>query len=383
MTRQHLTSTVLLLLHLFIADAAVFFKDVGKTDFDPRISGRVYRKRINFTTVIGTAPYDESVFETHIYGGNFTYNISGLEPGTYDLTLGFAENYPGNCDVGRRVFNVTYNGGQEFETLLDVYSRVRCYAAYFSTKTVATDESGQIILDFTSDPDQNYPFLSLILVEETLGEDTNETAPMLFFQNAGTGYENLLNIEGNTSAYYSSNIVVAGAKTYGLRVFLTHRYGENFRYILDGFNANKTYVVTLGFAEKFIPNCVEGARVFNVKINGLNFVKDLDVFAEVGCNTALILSDIVAPTRKGEFSIKFVAEVESAMVSFIRVEEYVVVVPPNATVTRPSNVTATRPSNATATRPSNATVTTRPSNATVLPKAKANTTGRLLRAGQY
>lgn len=321
-----LLTILALLSQLLIVDAAIFFTNVGETGLDDTsmISGTFYRKKINDTAISGNATYDESVFQTHITGGNFTYTISGLSPGDYDLTLGFAETYKGNCDVGARVFNVTYNGGQEFKNFVDVYSHVRCFTAYFITKTVATDTSGKIVLDFESSPGDDFPFISMIEVNDAFSTNMSSPAPMLFFRNAGNTDEDVSIVTGDTDVFFSDATTVVDAGSFGPLVFLTHRYGQSFSYKLEGFNSTLLYDVTVGFAEMYPPNCAKRARLMNVKMNGLDLAKNLDVFATVGCNTSLLLSKTVTPNKEGTFSIKFTAVMDSAMVSFIRVEENIV-----------------------------------------------------------
>jgi Malectin domain len=103
------------------------------------------------------------VFQTHRSGSNFAYTITGLLPyASYDVTLGFAENYEEYCNVGMRRFNVTVNN-RPFEIDLDVYDTVGCFRALVLTKAYKATGDGTLVIQFKQI--KRHPMISLIAIE--------------------------------------------------------------------------------------------------------------------------------------------------------------------------------------------------------------------------
>ena len=110
-------------------------------------------------SISGAGKYDEAVFLSH-RSGQPTYTFTGFEPSSeWSVTLGFAEIYTQNCDVGKRIFDVRING-EDFTSDLDVFAVVGCTTAYVVTKFFAADNDGQLKIEFTGKVD--YPMISLI-----------------------------------------------------------------------------------------------------------------------------------------------------------------------------------------------------------------------------
>ena len=98
-----------------------------------------------------------------------------------------------------------------------------------------------------------------------------------------------------------------------LGVYRTERYG-NFSYNIPVSNGSK-YVI-LKFAEIYF-NTV-GARIFNVNINGVRVISNLDIFKEVGFAKPLDLSFPVSVTNNN-INIEFIPVVQNPKVSGIEV----------------------------------------------------------------
>ena len=81
---------------------------------------------------------------------------------------------------------------------------------------------------------------------------------------------------------------------------------------------NGTYTVNLGFAETYSGTMKVGGRVFNVTLQGAVVFSNLDVFAAVGGNAALIKTATVSVTN-GTLAIGFQHVVENPMISSIEV----------------------------------------------------------------
>jgi hypothetical protein len=119
-----------------------------------------------------------------------------------------------------------------------------------------------------------------------------------------------------------STVAVGGAVTgtSDSTLYDTQRYGNNFSYV---FNVPAgSYQLTLDFAETYSGDFGVGDRVFNVLVNGVTVLANLDVYAQVGANTALdeIINN-VAPSG-GAITIQFEGTASadtSAMVEAIQI----------------------------------------------------------------
>jgi hypothetical protein len=120
---------------------------------------------------------------------------------------------------------------------------------------------------------------------------------------------------------YQADTLFSGGNTYRTTaaiadttddtLYQSERYG-NFNYNVPV--ATGTYVVTLKFAEIYFsaPNM----RAFDVLIEGAKVVSNLDVFAQVGKNTAYDVTVSVAVTD-GTLNLTFRSLIDNAKVSAI------------------------------------------------------------------
>ena len=123
----------------------------------------------------------------------------------------------------------------------------------------------------------------------------------------GTSYQaDTLFSGGNT---YRTTAAIAGTTDDAL--YQSERYG-NFSYNVPVANGN--YVVTLKFAEIYFSSA--GMRAFDVLIEGAIVVSNLDVFAQVGRNTAHDVTVSVGVTD-GMLNITFRSLINNAKVSAI------------------------------------------------------------------
>jgi Malectin domain len=156
----------------------------------PYLSGRFWSS--SFGNAITGIPVEyqnvSHVFKTHRSGSSFVYTITGLLPySSYDVILGFAENYNEYCTTGARRFNVTVNG-KPFATDLDVYDTVGCYSALVITKAYRADTFGQLFIRFI--PIKTHPFVAMIGINSkgpikkvTLFQAVNQTKIMTLGNN--------------------------------------------------------------------------------------------------------------------------------------------------------------------------------------------------------
>jgi hypothetical protein len=122
--------------------------------------------------------------------------------------------------------------------------------------------------------------------------------------------------KGNTqfSTGYPSTTTAAIAGTPDDRLYQSERYGD-FSYAIPV--ANGDYLVTLKFAEIYWTQ--SGQRVFNVLMEGVKVISNLDLVAKVGPDKAY---DVTLPVRvtDGHLNIKFKSVVDNAKVSAIMVQ---------------------------------------------------------------
>jgi Malectin domain len=121
---------------------------------------------------------------------------------------------------------------------------------------------------------------------------------------------------GNTqfTTGYASTTTAAIAGTTDDRLYQSERYGD-FSYTIPV--ANGDYLVTLKFAEIYWTQ--PGQRVFNVLMEGVKVISNLDLAAKVGPNKAYDVTLTVHVTD-GKLNIAFKSVVDYAKVSAIMVQ---------------------------------------------------------------
>lgn len=108
-------------------DVDIFINAGSKSDVQQVANSDTAFYSGTVTNSAGEAP--NFYYKSSRYGMDFTYSFD-LAPGTYDVTLGFAENYaPVHCsETGKRVFHVYINGLVQLEGF-DIFARVGCHVA--------------------------------------------------------------------------------------------------------------------------------------------------------------------------------------------------------------------------------------------------------------
>jgi chitodextrinase len=135
---------------------------------------------------------------------------------------------------------------------------------------------------------------------------------------------NLPFVDNNGNTWLADSNFLAGsilnrgnveiANTDNDKLYQTERFG------MSGYNfkvANGTYVVNLHFAETFSGITAAGQRVFDVDVEG-NKLSNLDIFAEVGFNSALVKT-FVATVTDGSLNINFTAKTQRPLINAIEV----------------------------------------------------------------
>ncbi len=131
----------------------------------------------------------------------------------------------------------------------------------------------------------------------------------------------------NTSST-SSAITVASGDSATQAVYQTNRYGT-FSYLFPSLVANGTYTVVLHLAETYSGDAAVGKRVFSVTANGgaiscpavnggsTNCLKNVDIYARAGFNTALVVSAPVTADGSGNLKLTFTPTSDNAIVNGI------------------------------------------------------------------
>jgi len=292
---------------------------------------------------------DSNLFQSGRMGDHFSYQVY-LPNGKYEINLNFVES-PYITGKGQRVFDVTVEDKVELNNL-DIWSEVGSQKAL--TKTIKVNlKDGFLDIDFDSvvgqalvssieiipdkikakgntkadvvltQPESGKIALaaiapiepSLLAANEALPHDhTNDT-----FINAGGPQYTATDghiwsadnsfTGGNT---FATTLPITGTSDPAL--FQTERWG-NFSYNIPVATAG-TYQVELNFAEIYWNG--PGLRVFDVKAEGQLVLNNLDIWSEVGVNTALTKL-IEIGVSDGVLNLEFITEIDNAKISSIHV----------------------------------------------------------------
>jgi hypothetical protein len=110
----------------------------------------------------------------------------------------------------------------------------------------------------------------------------------------------------NAVASATLNLAQPGANAAPMAVYQHARSGV-FTYTIPGLTAGGTYTVLLHFAETYFT--AVGDREFNVAINGTTVLANLDIYAAVGLNAALLEQFSTTANSSGDIVIAFTAGV--------------------------------------------------------------------------
>ena len=156
-------------------------------------------------------------------------------------------------------------------------------------------------------------------IEAVFSSVAPQPGVVVFAANAGgSAYTAKSGINYSADQYYQggrtwkTSSSIAGTEDDPL--YKTERYG-NFSYSIPVANGN--YLVTLRFAEIYWSSA--NRRIFNVKVEGLQVITNLDIFAKVGKNNAY---DVTIPVsvRDGILQIDFITVKDNAKVSAISIQ---------------------------------------------------------------
>ncbi|OVA05594.1 Kinesin [Macleaya cordata] len=166
-----------------------------------------------------------------------------------------------------------------------------------------------------------------LMVKPAADSEIRETSPPVISINAG-GKDRAVNCGGVVfleDSFFNGGDAMRTDKSFGhdeegLALYQTARFG-NFSYKFQTLEAGN-YAVDLHFAEIIFTNGPPGMRVFNVFIQEEKVVSGIDIYAQVGSNKPLVLSDLKASVNGKEgLSIRFEGLIGSPIVCGISVRK--------------------------------------------------------------
>ena len=258
----------------------------------------------NSTTAAIAGTADDPLYQTERWhytptGPEMTYAIP-VPAGGYEVRLHFAETYGFTSQPGNRVFNV----GIENKTVLSNFD----IAAQVGANTALVKSFGAAVVDGTlnlrfMNGSANNPKISAI---EVIGHD-----PLNIRVNAGggaytDGQGRVWSADQNYNTGGTNSTAAAIAGTTDDALYQSERWDDPSNPALAYNFAVPTgsYRVKLHFAEIYGFTSQVGARVFDVGLEGTKVLDNLDIYSEVGANTALVKS-FTTHVSDGQLSINF------------------------------------------------------------------------------
>jgi hypothetical protein len=272
------------------------------------------------TSVAISGTEDDVLFQTQRWddasGEELKYSFD-VPDGAYVVNLYFAENYTGALRQGARVFDVLLEGNN-VERNFDIYGVAGANTALMMSYVVNVVD-GQLNMEFLHGVEN--PTISAIEVLSSAVKDPD----FVLLVNAGGGEYTDSNGDVwsadfgfNTGSKSSTSVAISGTEDDAL--FQTQRWdgktGEELKYSFDVPNGN--YVVNLYFAENYTGALRQGARVFDVLLEGSNVERNFDIYSVAGANTAHIRSYEVSVVD-GQLNMEFLHGVENPTISAIEV----------------------------------------------------------------
>ncbi len=275
------------------------------------------------TNVENAAP--QAVYQTNRYG-TFSYSLSGESPGApYIVRLHFAELH--FHAAGARLFNIAINSTTVLSNF-DIYAAAGGMdKAVVEQFPVNASSSGVISIGFTRVKEQ--PEVSGI---ENVRENLLTEAPVEIAAGNGSAVSSFSadnDFNGGYTEYDASHKIdtsaVANPPPPG--VFYGQRVGTSFRYVFTGLTPNSSYNLRLDFMERYFD--APKQRVFNVAVNGNQFLTNYDIFADAGAMyKATAKSVTVNADRSGNITAVFTALVNVAKVNGLELSAATTATPP-------------------------------------------------------
>ena len=249
----------------------------------------------------------DPIYQTERFSKNLSYSLP-LENNAYDIKLHFAEIYFSGAN--RRVFDVSVEDGVVSKDLDLVAKSAKGEALAISLEDILVEDG---ILNLNLDASVNNAKLSGI---EILPSNENSTIRI------NAGGNDYLDRQGRiwqADKYFTSSKTfsrpVSVNNTVEDNLFQTERFGRDFSYDIPLENGN--YDVKLHFAEIYFHS--EDRRIFDIAVETELIEDDLDLVAEVGAATSLVLELNDIAINDGRLNLNFDASVNNAKISAIEI----------------------------------------------------------------
>ena len=220
---------------------------------------------------------------------------------------------PTGCNVTYKLYGSTLSGfAPSPSNLLTTTTGTSFVSSGLSASTPyyyvveATDEAGA-----------SAPSSQQSATTQSAGSGGGPTTEIVAIQAGGPGVSNASGgdtsfsadefFSGGGTAPSGNAVAVAGVTNAAPQaVYQTERNGGQFSYVIPGLQPSAPYTVLLHFAETYFS--AVGARVFNVFVNNTTTtptLANLDIYAEVGANKALVESIPTTADASGKLTIAF------------------------------------------------------------------------------
>lgn len=235
----------------------------------------------------------DKVYQSEGWGQNLSYKKEGLENGSYEVTLHFAEIY--FSEAGKRVFNVAINGNEVLSNF-DVF--VEAGGNFKALEKTFTIDIADGTLEVNMTGIVNNAKLSGISIHKAHAENFE------LLINAGGSETN----DHHSKTYLEDQYFLSGsifkttqqiANTEDDALFQSERWAKDLEYSIP--LANGSYQVTLNFAEIYFNEA--GKRVMDITANGQDVYKNFDIFSEAGGKNVAISKTFTIDVENGSLEL--------------------------------------------------------------------------------
>jgi hypothetical protein len=287
------------------------------TDGNTWVSDESYHAGKVYTTNSPITNTDKPVlYQTERSKSQMEYSVALLN-GSYDVRLHFAEIFSGAFREGARVFDV-FMEGELMVGHLDIYKE----AGNKGNKAYVVDIGDVAVNDGSLDID----FVRVKQSPKISGIEIRPVAQQAIFINAGG--EDFVDSNGNkwvsdesynVGKKYSTTRPISNTDPDKQVIYQSERFESEMTYNVALLNGS--YQVQLHFAEIYDGAFREGARIFDIFIEGDLISEGFDIFKEAGSkgDTAYVMTMPGVAVKDGFLSIDFVGVKQKAKISAIEV----------------------------------------------------------------
>lgn len=171
---------------------------------------------------------DQALYKSERWSNNFNY-VFNMSPGTYQVTLKFAEIYAGTMNIGGRVFAGSINGGTGANLgPLDIFYTVgsgdEAYDVVFNN---ISPVNGQIIVAFGQYTADNPKISAIQIIPQSSAQTPTATATPPCSTTFGNYFSGTSNLFPATSVIHSDSYIINGPATLShLMAYLTYTPGS-------------------------------------------------------------------------------------------------------------------------------------------------------------